>query len=216
MDTLPWAISGPWVSLDSHARLVTGDRGLDQPNRDQLDPSRLVARAGRSKAPELAGHGGRSRAAAGRETHKDRSSAQDTVRNPAANHNRDHRIAKRAGTLRAARRPSREPPTGRRHKDKARPPGAELVRRYTAEEQFAPERRGLAAAHWPGAPPCRTGSVRPLGEDRPGRRLSPPLMPLWQLRLPNASERMIASCCFRPRTRAPPVRSARSYLFPSS
>jgi hypothetical protein len=118
-------------------RTIRG-RGCEHPHRDQLDPSRLEARAGRSTAREPAARRGWSKPV-GRAAHKLRSSARDAVRSPAAIRNRDPRSAMQVRTLRAARRPPGEPLAVRRHTAKARPPEAPLVRHYT-EAPLALER----------------------------------------------------------------------------
>jgi hypothetical protein len=119
------------VGADKPSRLcfVIAGRDLDH-RRDPLDPSRPAVRTGPSKAPaEPAGLGGlgkRARQAIGRCWNI----VRDSSRNPAANRNRDRRSAKPGGTLHVAQRPPPVPPAGRRHKEKAQLPEAELARRY--------------------------------------------------------------------------------------
>src|SRR5258705_547281 len=70
---------------------------------------------------------------ADRAIHTRPSNAQDAVRNPAANRNRDPRSAKLGGTLRVGRRQPGEPRAARRHTGKTPPQEAELMRHYIGE-----------------------------------------------------------------------------------
>ena len=109
-----------------------------------------MARTGRSRAPEPAGHQGESRPAdprsgprrapeiagplsrpADRAPHRGRCNFPDAVRSSDPSRNRYSHSAIRARTLRAAVerfRAREEPPAAPRHKAKTPPPQAELVR----------------------------------------------------------------------------------------
>src|SRR6266852_3350479 len=142
---------------------------------------RTPVRASR-RAPEIAGPLSRP---ADRAPHRGRCNFPDAVRSSDPSRNRYSHSAIRARTLRAAVerfRAREEPPAAPRHKAKTPPPHAELVRHYTGESRLGPpERRALGEAQRRVAEPRHTGAVRPVKEDRKGRRLRHQRIRLWQL-----------------------------------